>query len=324
MAAKISVIIPVYNVAVYLEKCLWSVTNQTFGDIEIIIVNDGSTDNSLAVIEKYAACDSRIKIISKENEGLAFARKTGLEYATGDYIHHLDGDDYIELNCYEQIYKKAIETDADIAVMKFLFENIDNGEVVVSDSYSKSQNSNLEFLHNIWSGHGYFCVWQFIHKRSLYENNILFCKELSFGEDIYLVSQLAYYSSRVVFLDLPLHHYIIRNTSISNKKMTSKKADNTFLYPRLIREFMQNKPEYKSMQEDLSALEVQSCLILLREHYYKGASANCRHAINIMKQYPDIAQRNYVRPFKKVLKVFALNHIAGVIYANYYRKKGKL
>ena len=110
MAIKISVIIPVYNIERYIGRCLQSVISQTLSDTEIIVINDGSTDNSLSIIEKYALKDKRIKIVTKKNEGLAFARKTGIENAEGDYILHLDGDDYLENNTLELLWDEAIKT----------------------------------------------------------------------------------------------------------------------------------------------------------------------------------------------------------------------
>lgn len=107
MDVKISIIIPVYNVAPYLDACLSSCVNQTFRDIEIIVVNDGSPDMSYQVIAAYAAMDERIVVVNKENAGLIYARKSGLDIARGEYVFHLDGDDYIENNALEVLYKRS-------------------------------------------------------------------------------------------------------------------------------------------------------------------------------------------------------------------------
>ena len=101
----ISVIIPIYNVEKYLTKCIESVINQTYKNLEIILVNDGSTDNSKEIIDKYSSIDSRIKVINKKNGGLSDARNVGIELAKGEYITFLDSDDWIELNMYEKLYK---------------------------------------------------------------------------------------------------------------------------------------------------------------------------------------------------------------------------
>ncbi len=107
MQPSVSVIIPVYNIEKHLEKCLDSVIGQTLKDIEIIVVNDGSTDNSLDIITQYARKDSRIVIVDKPNEGLAYARKSGIEAAHGKYVQHLDGDDFPRTRCLRTAFQTS-------------------------------------------------------------------------------------------------------------------------------------------------------------------------------------------------------------------------
>ena len=103
--SKISVIVPVYNVEKFIKRCLDSIINQTMRDLEIILVNDGSTDNSGKICDEYAQLDNRITVIHKENGGLSSARNTGLDVATGEWIAFVDSDDYIEKNMYEVLYE---------------------------------------------------------------------------------------------------------------------------------------------------------------------------------------------------------------------------
>ena len=112
---KVSVIIPVYNVEEYLRECLDSVVNQTLKDIEIICVNDGSTDNSLAILEEYAAKDERLRVFTQENQGQSVARNLAMEKARGEYIGFVDSDDWIDLDFYEKLYRAAVKAQADIA-----------------------------------------------------------------------------------------------------------------------------------------------------------------------------------------------------------------
>ena len=112
---KVSIIVPVYNVEKYLEKCLDSLVNQSLHDIEIICVNDGSKDDSLDILEKYAKKDSRIKIINKQNQGLSAARNDGLKVAAGEYVGYVDSDDWVDLNFYEKLYESAKKYNAEIA-----------------------------------------------------------------------------------------------------------------------------------------------------------------------------------------------------------------
>ena len=120
---KISIIVPVYNVEKYINKCLKTLTQQTLQDIEIIIVNDGSLDKSVDIIEKYVKENSsKIKYYEKENGGLSSSRNYGLEYATGEYIAFLDSDDYVETNMYEEMYNLAKQENADMVECDFIWE----------------------------------------------------------------------------------------------------------------------------------------------------------------------------------------------------------
>ena len=217
----VSIVIPVYNIGKYLEKCLDSVVAQTFPDIEIIVVNDGSTDNSPEIIARYADKDSRIVVIDKSNEGLAYARKSGIEAARGTYIYHLDGDDYLELDAIELLYRKAKEEDADMVVFPFSLDYVDEKKKRSSrpapgvyDSVSFFQS--MAFCRNYWS------VCSYLHKRSLYAE-VHFEKGLNYGEDAYLASQLTYFANKIVVLEShPLLHYVIRNDSISFGSFSEK------------------------------------------------------------------------------------------------------
>ena len=120
---KISIIVPVYNVEKYIERCLKSLVNQTLQDIEIIIVNDGSQDKSEEIIEKYVKENhNKIKYYEKSNGGLSSARNYGIEYATGEYIAFLDSDDYVETNMYEEMYNLAKKENADMVECDYIWE----------------------------------------------------------------------------------------------------------------------------------------------------------------------------------------------------------
>ena len=135
---KISVIVPVYNVEIYLRECLDSIINQSLTDIEIICVNDGSTDNSLEILEEYKEKDSRIIIISQENQGLGAARNTGLMHAKGDYIYFIDSDDFIKLNTLEEIYKVCEEKSLDFLMFQLINYEDKTGEYYQDSHYDMS------------------------------------------------------------------------------------------------------------------------------------------------------------------------------------------
>ena len=127
LMVDISVIVPVYNVARYLPQCLDSIVNQTFEDIEIICINDGSTDDSLEILESYSKKDSRIKIISQENRGLGAARNVGMKHASGRYVFFIDSDDFIKQNTLELLYDNAVSNNSDMVFYR-LYRYIDGKE----------------------------------------------------------------------------------------------------------------------------------------------------------------------------------------------------
>ena len=214
---KVSVIIPVYNVEQYLKQCLDSVVNQTLKDIEIIVVNDGSTDNSLEIIYEYSNKYKNIKVINKQNEGCYKARNIGLENAKGEYVAFLDSDDYIESNMYEKLYLKAKETDADIVSSSYYISQ-DNKLKIVDFSSSakllKKSNNRLIGAENILLD---AVIWSRIFKRQ-----ILIDRKIKFHSDIYAADDTFFHfisvlnTKKIVYISDILYTYrISRNGSIT-------------------------------------------------------------------------------------------------------------
>ena len=151
---KNSVIVPVYNVEKYLKECLDSLVNQTLQDFGIICINNGSTDGSLNILKEYAQKDKRIKIINQENKGLSAARNCGIEVATGEYIGFIDSDDYVDINFYENLYKRGKETDSDIVVCEYMCRFKDKDKKFVKLGHAKFFNQtdyilSKEYKHKI-------------------------------------------------------------------------------------------------------------------------------------------------------------------------------
>lgn len=186
--AKISIIVPVYNVEQYLEKSLASFAGQTLKDIEIIIVDDGSPDNSYQIYEKYAAEDKRFKIIKKENAGVSEARNTGLENATSDFVMFADPDDWMELDCCEIMYNEYLRTQADLVLADVIV--VTNGipelyhifeKPFTTSDYSfieKYQKTCIGYSYNPmpsgkWKTPGIGSPWNKLFKRSIIEENHL-------------------------------------------------------------------------------------------------------------------------------------------------------
>lgn len=322
MKPKLSIIIPVYNAANNLERCIESVLNQTVREIEVVAVNDGSTDDSFMILNKYARIDSRLIVVSKENEGVVLARLAGLQIASSEYIYHLDSDDYIESVLVEEVLLQIQKKEADILLFNFNF--CVNGEKTLSRPYDKELYSNIEFLVYIWMGKGYNALWTFVHKKSLYAN-IHIHKEISFGEDLYMTTQLAYYANRIVFFNSkPLLNYIIHKESISNSRLNDKKVKDILLYPKLIHEFLKDKPEFLELEEYIYGLKLISNNILLSRCWFDGAKQRSEETILIVKRYPGLLAYKAIKNMRKLSLLFAKNYYLGRLFAQYYRLKGKI
>ena len=219
MGIKVSVIVPVYNVEIYLRKCLDSIIGQTLKDIEIIVVNDGSTDSSLSICEEYAEKDKRIILISKENRGLPHTRNAGLKIAKGEYISFIDSDDYIEENMLETLYNLGQKSSADIIFCDNDIINIKQfkcktypyptGKTVYSSEFKK----DIDYFLN-----GYIMtVWRKIYRRDfLSENNIWFDDTMLYQEDIPFTTLCMQKAKSICGTNEVLYHYVIRDGSLVN------------------------------------------------------------------------------------------------------------
>ena len=181
---KISIIIPVYNMEKFIPRCLESLVNQTLKDIEIIVVNDGSTDNSLELLNEYKNKDSRIVVIDKANSGVSEARNTGIKKATGEYIGFVDPDDWIKKEMYEKLYNTAKDNDCDVVMCNFI-KSFNDGRYE-NEKIEVTKNKVIEkpLLNELNAINLCLSVWKGIYKRSLIiDNNIQFPKEIIIGED---------------------------------------------------------------------------------------------------------------------------------------------
>ena len=205
---KVSVIVPIYNVEKYLEKCINSLLSQTLEDIQIILVNDGSKDNSGNIAKEYEKNNKdRVIYVEKENGGLSDARNYGLKYATGDFIAFLDSDDYIEKNAYEEMYNKAIEENADYVECDFIWEFPNKIRVDKQYPY-KNKKDMLSFVRVV--------AWNKLIKRQLItDNNLEFPKGLRY-EDVEFTYKLIPFVNKFAYVDKPFIHYVQREDSIAN------------------------------------------------------------------------------------------------------------
>lgn len=209
---KASVIVPVYNVEDYLAECLDSLINQTFGDIEIICVDDGSTDDSLNILEHYQYLDNRIRIVNKENGGLSFARNSGMKVAKGKYILFVDPDDYISTTTIEECFSNAEKNNSDVVVFDFVWKNLNDSKfsIMTIENFGKTCENN-PFNKDMMGPLVYkeipVSVWtKFYRKNFLLENNITFYEDMVF-EDVPYWASIFVNAEKFTYLKEPLYFY---------------------------------------------------------------------------------------------------------------------
>ena len=216
----ISIIVPVYNVEQYLEKCVDSIVNQTYKNLEIILVDDGATDSSGKLCDKLAKIDNRIKVYHKENGGLSDARNYGVERATGDYIGFVDSDDYIDAEMYEKLYEAIKKENVDVAECNLKIIYPDREELFTEQNYYNvcTKQEYLEEYLKIEKIFGSACV-------RLIKSDI--SKKLKFPvgklyEDTYYAYDLINVADSYVIMDAPYYNYLMRENSITNAKFNPR------------------------------------------------------------------------------------------------------
>lgn len=227
----------------YLPKCLESLIKQTLKDIEIICVNDGSIDNSLAILKEFASRDSRIRIIDNQHQGVAKTRNTGIEQSTGEYIGFVDSDDYIDIDFFEKLYNSATKSNSDIAIASILkhknFFNIYNAKYTKEEIAITIQDK-IKLCED--KKHFFFYAWNKIyHSGFIKENNIKF-SEGQIYEDVMFAIKALYYSNKIISVYGTKYHYIEHENSLTKyKDKTGEKEQDLVKAYSELQEFCNSK-----------------------------------------------------------------------------------
>ena len=223
----VSVIIPIYNVEAYLDRCIASVANQTYSHLEIILVDDGSTDRSPQICDDWAKKDTRIRAMHQANGGVSAARNAGLQAACGEWIMQVDSDDYIACESVAWLLRAAEETDSDMAMCDFTKGSEDSHEFAAAYPESVEVIDGVTAISRIYtdSHHAlrYAVPWNRLCRRKLYEG--LAYPQGRIFEDIYMTHQLLFRCKRIAVLNEPLFYYYQRPNSIMNAEFSMKKLD---------------------------------------------------------------------------------------------------
>lgn len=276
---KFSIIIPVYGVEKYIARCTRSLFKQSYTNTEFIFVNDGTKDNSIGIVEQllneeFPHLKDKVKIINKENEGLPAARKTGLEHADGDYILHVDSDDWVETDLVEKVAETATKTNADCIYFDFYKEYAHRSKKDIEKEYTVETKD--KFVAGLFNYKAYGYVWNKCFKRSIYLENPVVFPKYGMHEDIFLASQLLTFSTSICHLRKALYHYRKDSAgSISSAKRKNRRRDSAMNMMDLFR--LYKDAEAMSPVKDAKG-----------EIIYRTAWLSMRYNFGFFKTYPEI------------------------------------
>lgn len=276
----ISVIVPVYNVEKYVGRCLTSITNQSYTNLEIIVVNDGSTDNSLSVCEAYAAKDNRIKLITQENRGLSGARNTGLKHYSGEYVTFVDSDDWIHRDMVVYLYNLLIRHNSDMSLcgsLKVSEETINDKDLkeMDGDRYTRDEFMKL-FLKA-----RYTACWSRLFRKDII-SGFEFPEGLNCEDFIFMYEAIRRIKNGVGYVEIPLYYYYVRSDSIVNESFGIKKFDQYYSAKKLYELVCEHTPQYKKQSLHRLAGAIISLVNGARKH--KGFEKQEKEMVSFLRK----------------------------------------
>lgn len=262
----VSIVVPIYNVEKYIRRCVESLLQQTYSNIEYVFVDDCSTDSSINIVRdilhNYSSRTEQVKIIHHQrNRGLAAARNTGVANARGKYIIHVDSDDYVERNIVEMLVGKAEDCNADIVVCDYF---VDTKRNIKASKYNLA-GDKYSYISSILERKTPPCIWGKLILKDLYEkNNLSAIEGVNFGEDYCTMPRLVYYAERIEKIDRPLYHYVQYNNNSYSKNISRKSIEQLYKANEIIINFFNNVPDNKVYKVITSVSVVRSKLDLLK------------------------------------------------------------
>mgnify|MGYP005769349231 FL=1 len=313
--AKVSIIVPIYNTSKYLNGCIKSLLHQTLEDIEIILINDGSTDESESIIKKYK--DKRIKYISKKNEGIGKTRNLGIDTATGEYLSFIDSDDYIEPNFCEVMYEKAIKDKCDIVICDY-YEDHNYGlkEIRFPTFKDASLKENPDILNMVNLG-----PCNKIYKRSLFKNKEnRFVENLKY-EDAPLVVKLLLNAKKIGKIDDCLAHYVIHENS-----ETTTRDERIFDIIKITDIMVNDLKKHDYLRDAMINIAVMVLTDYTIQQRYINDSELRNKFIDMVFQYLDELDSNwkkcsYLKKFSWLKRKVKSSKILTKVYCAMYNKK---
>ena len=246
---KVSVIVPVYKTEEYLEKCLDSLVNQTLEDIEIIVINDGSPDNSTSIIEKYAQKDRRIVVIHQENQGLSIARNNGVKIANGDFIGFVDSDDWVDKDFFEKLYNAAVKYDCDISAATIIRKRPKSQKYRVHYTEEKIYTT-LEEKIKCCDIPRCCYIWNKLYKKELIKDKPFVVG--AYFEDVLWTPSVLKAANKLVTVPDTSYYYWVNSNSIVKNNNSKKQNDNYKANKYIIKFFNENGLALTDKQQNLT------------------------------------------------------------------------
>ena len=294
MSAKVSVIIPIYNVEKYLKQCVDSVLNQSFKDIEILLINDESPDNSIAICKEYEKKDYRIKVFSKKNEGLGLTRNYGINHAIGKYVVFVDSDDYIDPEYIEKMYNCMEENNLDVCYTTFC-KFLSNSNKIMHYGLSLHGNKNSIKYNKVLSNNSNYIkmsAWSSMYRMDIIkEHNIQFHSEREYiSEDLIFNIDYTQYVKRYMILNNVSYFYRVNNDSLTHIYKADRFDKNKELYSFCKRE-LKNVEKYRELKNVLANIFLNSVRHCMKEEY----KYNPKYKVNIKRIINDVDVQEAIR-----------------------------
>ncbi|WP_066315239.1 glycosyltransferase [Bacillus sp. FJAT-29814] len=316
MNPKISIIVPVFNVENFIHDCLKSILNQTFRDFELILVNDGSTDQSGVICDEYAKSDKRITVIHKENGGQSSARNVGIDIATGDFLGFIDSDDWIDKDMYEILYTKVLETGSDIAACNLMQYNKDSTGYLYSNDTNNQIYNRHDAMHELYLNERLtFSPCNKLYKKELF-NGIRF-KQGSILEDMDFAYRIIDKVNMLYYTGQPLYNYRFNENSTMRKTFSKKRLDEYNVRKDMYLFYLENYPEIAN--EVYAEWFLTGLMLYINiEKYYQSEKNTYKYLIDVdrKKLRALLSKESYNRK-KKILLAAAV--ISPKILVRFYR-----
>lgn len=311
---KISIIIPIYNSENFIKKCLDSLINQTYQNIEIICINDGSTDRSLNILKTYQKKDKRIIIIDKKNAGVSAARNDGLKIATGNYVTFVDADDWLETNAIERLHSTLTNEKVDVVRGNYFInhtyndsEKIETGKqynLSNSKIYSNEKNFTELVVNRLLNGELPCFIWLLMIRKSLIKD-ITFKENIKYMEDVIFYNELINKIDSIYFLDEPLYHYFDNQTSCT--RASEYYIRNMYNIIDVNNELNKIIKKGKFYSEDTIKLMNTTHIDLIMNYFYQVYKTNNQHKKSLI-----ISEINKIinnKDIKNIIKNTNINNL---------------